>query len=152
MSAYSNEAGVSLNELVAFRLGDQEFCIDIQTVSEIRGWTPATPLPQAPDFVPGVINLRGAVLPVIDLSRFLGFGPTEPTARHVIMVARVGNEAVGLLVDGVSEILAIKNEEVQATPAVVADSGARFVKGLITVEGRMIGIISLADMTAATLH
>ncbi len=152
MSAYSNEAGSALNELVAFRLGDQEYCIDIQSVSEIRGWTPATPLPQAPAYVPGVINLRGAVLPVVDLSQFLGLGRTEPTARHVIMVARIGSEPVGLLVDGVSEILAVKNDAVQPTPNVVAESGAQFVKGLITVEGRMIGIISLADLAPTTFH
>ncbi|MGB8277578.1 MAG: chemotaxis protein CheW, partial [Methylovirgula sp.] len=66
-------------ELMAFRIGAQEFCVDIMAVREIRGFTPATPLPQSPCFVRGVINLRGAVLPIIDLSARLGFGPSQPT-------------------------------------------------------------------------
>ena len=74
-------------ELIAFRIGEQEFCVDIMAVREIRGWTPATPLPHAPSFVRGVINLRGAVLPIIDLgARGSACAPTEPTARHVIIV------------------------------------------------------------------
>ena len=73
-------------ELIAFRIGAQEFCVDIMAVREIRGYTPATALPQAPSFVRGVINLRGAVLAIVDLAARLGFPPAEPTARHVIMV------------------------------------------------------------------
>src|SRR5690349_10774035 len=89
-------------ELIAFRIQDQEFCVDIMAVREIRGWTPATPLPQAPSFVRGVINLRGMVLPIVDLSDRLGLGVTEPSARSVIIVSQVGPQIVGLLVDGVS--------------------------------------------------
>ncbi|MCQ3971320.1 chemotaxis protein CheW, partial [Klebsiella pneumoniae] len=73
-------------ELIAFRIGDQEFCVDIRSVREIRGWAPATPLPQSPAYVRGVLNLRGAVLPIIDLSSRLGLGTAEPSARHVIIV------------------------------------------------------------------
>ena len=73
-------------ELIAFRIGDQEFCVDIMSVREIRGWAPATPLPRTPSFVKGVINLRGAVLPIIDLGARLGLKTSEPTARHVIMM------------------------------------------------------------------
>ncbi len=105
-----NELGIEAmngRELMAFRIGAQEFCVDIMAVREIRGFAPATPLPQSPAFVRGVINLRGAVLPIIDLSARLGFPPAEPTARHVIMVVQVGNQTVGLLVDAVSDILTV---------------------------------------------
>ena len=67
-------------ELIAFRIGGQEFCVNIMSVREIRGWTPATPLPHSPHYVMGVINLRGAVLPIMDLSLRLGMKPAEPTA------------------------------------------------------------------------
>src|SRR5690554_684133 len=92
-------------ELIAFRIGEQEFCVDIMAVREIRGWTPATPLPRTPDYMKGVINLRGAVLPIIDLSGRFGLGDTEPSARHVIMVVQIDGRMVGLLVDAVSDIL-----------------------------------------------
>src|SRR4051812_31236560 len=92
-------------ELIAFRIGDQEFCIDVMSVREIRGWTPATAIPYAPPYVLGVINLRGAVLPIMDLSARLGMKPAEPTVRHVIIVTQVNRHTVGLLVDAVSDIL-----------------------------------------------
>src|ERR1700742_3390878 len=105
-------------ELTSFRIGDQEFCVDIMSVREIRGWTAATPLPRSPDFVRGVINLRGAVLPIIDLSARMGLGVIEPEARHVIIVCRIGGQMVGLLVDAVSDILTITDDLIQATPDV----------------------------------
>jgi chemotaxis signal transduction protein len=81
-----SEKDMSANsELIAFRLGGQEFCVDIMSVRDIRGWTQTTPLPHSPEYVKGVINLRGSVLPVIDLAARLGFKATEPTARHVII-------------------------------------------------------------------
>jgi purine-binding chemotaxis protein CheW len=67
-------------ELIASRIGAQEFCVDIMAVREIRGYTPVTALPQAPSFLRGVINLRGAVLAIVDLAATLGFPPAEPTA------------------------------------------------------------------------
>ncbi len=83
-------------ELIAFRIGDQEFSVNIMSVREIRGWTQATPMPHAPAYVMGVINLRGAVLPIVDMSARLGMKEAEPTARHVIIVAQVKTKIVGL--------------------------------------------------------
>ncbi|MFO1018272.1 MAG: chemotaxis protein CheW [Hyphomonadaceae bacterium] len=130
-------------ELISFRIGEQEYCVDIMAVREIRGWAPATPLPQSPPYVRGVINLRGAVLPVIDLANRLGFGVTEPSARNVIIVVRIGNRVVGLLVDAVSEILTTTSDAIQPTPDVACDAVKRFVKGILAVEGRMISWIVL---------
>jgi purine-binding chemotaxis protein CheW len=130
-------------ELISFRIGDQEFCVDIMAVREIRGWTVATPLPRTPDFVRGVINLRGAVLPIIDLSARLGLGATEPEARHVIIVCRIANQMVGLLVDAVSDILTITDDLIQPAPDVGCDQVRTFVKGIMAVDGRMISLISL---------
>ena len=104
-------------EYITFRIGDQFYCIDIMSVREIRGWTPATTLPRAPGYVRGVINLRGVVLPIIDLADRLGFPPTEPTARHVIIVAQTGKHVVGLLVDAVSDIINMPADKVQPTPS-----------------------------------
>lgn len=130
-------------ELISFRVGAQEFCVDIMAVREIRGWSPATPLPHSPSYVGGVINLRGAVLPVIDLGARLGLRAAEPTARHVIIVAQVNGRTVGMLVDAVSDILTVTEDLVQATPDVACDTVRAFVKGILAVDGRMISLIAL---------
>ena len=130
-------------ELVAFRIGDQEYCVDIMAVREIRGWTPATPLPHGPAYLRGVINLRGAVLPIVDLSARLGLGLAEPTERHVIIVAKVGRQVVGLLVDAVTHILSVGNEAVQSPPDVSSERVRRFVRGLLAIDGRMVTLLAL---------
>lgn len=142
MNAIQKDPSAS-NELIAFRLGGQEFCVDIMSVRDIRGWTQTTPLPHSPDYVKGVINLRGSVLPVIDLAARLGFAPTEPTARHVIIVTQVANQSVGLLVEAVSDILTIGADAIQPTPDVASDLARLFMRGILAIEGRMISLISL---------
>lgn len=130
-------------ELIAFRIGDQEFCVNIMSVREIRGWTPATPMPHAPHYVLGVINLRGAVLPIIDMSLRLGMKLAEPTVRHVIIVAQVGQKAVGLLVDAVSDILTVTDDNVQPTPDIANEMTKNYARGILAIEGRMICMIEL---------
>jgi purine-binding chemotaxis protein CheW len=130
-------------ELISFRIGEQEFCVDIMAVREIRGWTQATPLPQAPSYVRGVINLRGAVLPIVDLSARLGLGATEPSVRNVIIVVRIGTRLVGLLVDAVSEVLTATAEMIQPTPDVSCDAVKMFIRGILALDGRMVSWITL---------
>lgn len=142
MSEAANSGTVG-RELISFRIGAQEFCVDIMEVREIRGWTPATALPQAPPFVRGVINLRGAVLPIVDLGARLGLGTADPTARHVIIVAQVQQQIVGLLVDAVSDILTATDDMIQPTPDVASEMVRTFVRGLLAIEGRMVSFISL---------
>jgi len=134
----SHTAGAR-RELIAFRIGDQEFCVDIMQVREIRGWTACTPLPRTPSY----INLRGAVLPIVDLGARLGLATTEPTARHVIMVVSVGGRTLGLLVEAVSDIINMSDDMVQPTPDVACDQVKTFVKGLFAIDGRMVSLISL---------
>ena len=142
MSEPANHGNLG-RELISFRIGAQEFCVDIMEVREIRGWTPATALPQAPAFVRGVINLRGAVLPIVDLGARLGLGTADPTARHVIIVAQVQNQVVGLLVDAVSDILTVTDDMIQPTPDVASEMVRTFVRGLLAIDGRMVSFISL---------
>ena len=141
VNAVSSSEGYQ--ELIAFRIGEQEFCVDIMSVREIRGWTPATPLPHAQKFVQGVINLRGSVLPIIDLSARLGLGFTTPEARHVIIVVRHGEQEAGLLVDAVCDILSVTCDIIQPTPNVASETVRSFVRGILAVEGRMIGLVGL---------
>lgn len=136
-------SGDDMCELIAFRIGDQEFCIDIMTVREIRGWTPATSLPHSPGHVLGVINLRGVVLPIMDMSLRLGMEPTDPSQRHVIIVSQIGSQYVGLLVDAVSDILAVPASDIQPTPEVSGEINRDFSQGMIPIEDRMVCLIQL---------
>jgi purine-binding chemotaxis protein CheW len=146
MSHATSAAPADASEFVAFRLGEQEFCIDIMSVREIRGWTPATVLPHAPHYVRGVINLRGSVLPIVDLAQRLSFASTEATQRHVIIVVHVGSQIMGLLVDAVSEILNQSTEAIQPMPEVASDTVKSFLHGILAVDGRMIGLIKLDNI------
>lgn len=130
-------------ELIAFRIGEQEFCVNIMSVREIRGWTPATPMPHAPSYMRGAINLRGAVLPIVDLSARLGMKETEPSARHVIIVAQMKSRMVGLLVEAVSDILTITDENIQPVPEVSSELEKQYARGILAIDKRMICMIEL---------
>ncbi|SFE08706.1 chemotaxis protein CheW [Roseivivax sediminis] len=131
-------------ELVSFAIGEQDFCMDIMLVREIRGWTNVTMLPHAPSYILGVINLRGAVVPIVDLASRLGLTPLEPTQRHVIIIAVLGNQTVGFLVSAVSDILGISPSEIQPPPKVGADATAGFIEGVIASDDRMLRILNIA--------
>jgi purine-binding chemotaxis protein CheW len=152
MSEMNTAPTLNSVELMAFRIGSQEFCVDIVSVREIRGWTPATALPHSPDFVRGVINLRGVVLPIVDLAARLGLAYVEPTSRHVIIVAQVGKQVVGLLVDAVSEILTVSDDMVQPTPDVASEMAKTFVRGVLAINERMISLIALDEILPKTLR
>jgi len=136
-------------QFITFRTGDQEFGADIMTIREIRGWTPATPLPHAPEYVRGVINLRGAVVPVVDLKCRLGRGQTEATAKHVIIVVRCGQRTIGLLVDAVSDIMTVTSADIQATPELARDVHSQLVDGIAVLDQRMVTVLSMEQLTAS---
>lgn len=143
MNDIATIASLDRRELISFCIGEQEYCVDIMAVREIRGWTPSTPLPQTPGYIRGVINLRGAVLPVMDLAARMGLPPVEPSARSVIIVVKVSERLVGLLVDAVSDILSITDDVIQPPPDVACDRVRSFVRGLFSMDGRMISQIAL---------
>ncbi|MFB2531748.1 chemotaxis protein CheW [Paracoccus sp. p4-l81] len=131
-------------ELLSFRLAEQEYSVDIMSVREIRGWTRATPLPHSPAHVRGVINLRGTVLPVVDLSVRLGMDKVDGDSRNVIIVVHIGGQTAGLLVDAVSDILALPRSELQPPPTIGNEDANGFVQALTIVDGRMIRVLDLA--------
>jgi purine-binding chemotaxis protein CheW len=138
-------------ELVGFRVGEQAFCIDITSVIEIRGWTPTTPLPQAPDYMKGVVNLRGLVLPIIDLAARLGLPTQEPSARHAIMVVKCGDRTVGLLVEAVSDIVELDDSARQETPDLGDGAGGSgVISGIFAVDGEMISLLDLDNVLPPT--
>lgn len=130
-------------QFITFRSGEQEFGADIMVIREIRGWTETTPLPHTPDYVRGVINLRGVVLPVVDLKSRLGRALTDANPKHVIVVVETLNRTIGLLVDAVSDILAVTAGEVQPSPDLARDAQSAFVDGIAVLGERMVTILSM---------
>ena len=130
-------------QLITFQLGDQILGVDIMAIREIRAWSPATPLPNVPAHVRGVVNLRGVVLPVLDLRHRLGWGVAGPSARHVIIVVRIGEQLQGLIVDAVNDIVTIPPEAMQPLPDMGDATAAHYLEGLATIEQRLILILAL---------
>ncbi len=133
----------SQTEYLSFGIGDHEYSIDIMSVREIRGWTRTTSLPHAPRFVRGVINLRGTVLPVVDLAMRLGLEESDPEERNVIIVVDVGSRVMGLRVDAVSDILSFRPDQLQPPPDVATNSNTPFVKALTILDDRMVRLLDL---------
>ncbi|MDO6964803.1 chemotaxis protein CheW [Rhizobium alvei] len=133
-------------EIIAFRLHDQEFCVRTTTIREIRGWAPSTPIPHSPKEVVGVMNLRGTVIPIIDLAYKLGMPGTAANERSAIVVTEVKNMIIGMLVDRVSDILTIKSIEVQPAPEITTSFDKSFTEGIIARENGMICFLNLAKM------
>lgn len=138
-------------QLITFELGDRRLGIDIMAIREIRAWSPATPLPNVPPHVRGVVNLRGVVLPVLDLRYLLGWGTTEPSARHVIIVVRIGDQLQGIIVDAVSDIVTIGPDNVQPLPDVGDVSATGFLEGIATIDDRLIMILDLGRLVETSV-
>jgi purine-binding chemotaxis protein CheW len=150
--ARQDRAPGASRELIIFRVGDQDFCVEAVDVKEIRGWTPATLLPDSPAYVRGVINLRGAVLPIVDLAARLELPGIEPTARHVVIVVWIGRRLVGLLVDAVCDILTVSGDVLQPTPTLRSETVESLVSALITVGDRMVAQLALEHVLPAFLE
>jgi purine-binding chemotaxis protein CheW len=130
-------------ELITFAIGDEQYGVDIMAVREIKGWSEISHLPGQPDYVRGVLNLRGVMVPIIDLRCRFGGGLTEATALHVVIIVQIQDQQIGLLADRVLDIVAFEGEQVQPVPSVVRNGRTEFLSGLITVEGGMIAMIDL---------
>ncbi|MGE3691711.1 MAG: chemotaxis protein CheW [Novosphingobium sp.] len=133
-------------EFITFEVSGQLFALDIMAIREIRAWTPATRVPHVPRHVAGVVNLRGTVLPVIDLAVRLGWESTEATPRHAIIVTQLDAQASGLIVESVSDIVTIPADSLQNPPASAADTIAPFIEGLAAIDDRMAIVLDLAAL------
>jgi purine-binding chemotaxis protein CheW len=145
----SNPASsVGASQFVSFALGDDQYGVDIMVVREIKGWTAVTHLPKQPDYVRGVLNLRGAMVPIVDLRCRFGQGLTDATPMHVVIMVQVGSRVVGVLADRVLDIVSFDEGDVQPVPRMAQAGRADFLSGLVTVEGQMIALIDLPPLLA----
>ena len=150
-------------QFITCTLDDAEYGIDIMSVREIKGWTDTTAIPQAPAWIRGVINLRGVIVPILDLRVRFGMAATAPTAMHVVVIIQTGRRTAGLLVDAVSDIIAVAPEEIRPVPEIGAGAPEQLLCGLVPRDRGMVALVSLDSLlnfnddaaalpAASTLH
>lgn len=137
--------------VVAVQVRAQEFALDIMSVREIRGWSPPTPLALAPSYVQGMIDLRGVVIPIIDLGARLALGTSETRATSVVVVTEVRGRLAGLLVDGVSDLIDVEAARLQPTPETGSAEPGEVIAGIFEIEGRILSLIDLNAVVPADL-
>ena len=137
-------------EFISFAIGDEQYGIDIMAVREIREWADVTHLPKQPDYVRGVLNLRGVIVPIIDLRCRFGQGLTETTPLHIMIIVQIASRQVGFLADRVLDIVSFETDKIQPVPQVEVDGGANFLSGLVTIGDDMIALIDLPNLLAVS--
>lgn len=131
------------NQYLTFTLGKEEYGVPILAVQEIKGYVAATPIPHTPAYINGVMDLRGIIMPVLDLRVKFGMPSAEYDQFTVIIVVKVKSKMLGLVVDAVSDVLSVKSEEIQATPEFGAQVDTRFIQGLAKAGEKLVVLLDL---------
>ena len=137
------------NLCLTFRLSDQDYGIAIGKVQEIREWTKVTPLPSSPSYIRGMLNLRGAIVPVIDLRRRFGLDALEHDNTTVIIVVNVGSRLAGLLVDTVSDVISVDHGQRRALPEFEGHANRRFIESLAQIDDRLMLLLNVDQLVAS---
>ncbi len=133
-------------QIVGFRVGRETYGVPITTVHEIVRVPEITAVPDAPDYLEGVINLRGKIVSIIDLRKRFGEAAAQPTSKNRILVAEVNGKLLGLVVDSASEVLKLTRSEIEAPPALVQEGRLNCVTGVAKLRGRLIILIDLVRL------
>jgi len=149
--ARSSDASASdgVIEFISFSIGEDQYGVAIMSVREIKGWSGVTHLPKQPDYVRGVLNLRGVMVPIIDLRCRFGQGLTDASSMHVVIIVQIGDKVVGLLADRVLDIVSFEASKIQKVPSVGGAEQADFLSGLITIDDAMIALIDLEHLLSS---
>jgi len=145
----AREVGNTLSgthQFVTFAIGNEEYAVDIMKVREIQAWSEVTVLPNQPEYMRGVLNLRGIIVPIFDLRSRFNQGITDATSIHVVVIIAVGDRIIGILVDRVSDILTVDSSEIRAVPDVEDREDGEHIIGLVTAEERMVALLDTASL------
>jgi purine-binding chemotaxis protein CheW len=145
-STDNTTAGDEVLQFVTFTLNDEEYAVDILSVQEINRITEITKVPNSPDYVEGVINLRGKVIPVINLRSKFGFEEKETDENSRIIIMEIQGIINGVIVDSVSEVLRIPASAIEAAPSVSSDTISQFIKGLAKLDNRLIILVEINNL------
>ncbi|MDQ3261250.1 MAG: chemotaxis protein CheW [Pseudomonadota bacterium] len=144
--SHKNQKAAEKQEFLAFTLGSEEYCIDILKVQEIRGYEPVTPLPNTPAFMKGVVNLRGLIVPIIDLRIKLDLYKVEYDQFTVVIILGIRGRIIGVVVDSVSDVVALEADEIKPAPQMGAAIKTDYINGLASVDERMLIIIDIEKL------
>lgn len=149
--AEKGQAETDDNQILSFILGDEEYGVDILRVQEIKGWERTTSIPNSPDYVMGVINLRGAVVPVVDLRVRFGLDDITYDDSTVVIILRANNnehsdKIIGVVVDGVSDVHGMSVDSLQSAPEVSGAIHTEYVNGLATVGDKMVIVLHVDQL------
>ena len=147
----SGSGNADVSQFISFAIGDDQYGVDIMSVREIKGWSQITRLPRQPDYMRGVLNLRGVMVPIIDLRCRFGQGMTEATPLHVVIVVQIGANHVGLLADRVLDIVGCNASQVLPVSRVAQGSRVDFLSGLVTIDSGMIALIDLSHTLSVSI-
>ncbi len=134
------------SEFISFAIGDEQYGVNIMAVREIKGWSVVTHLPNQPDYVRGVLNLRGVMVPIVDLRCRFGQGSTETTPMHVVIIVQIGIRQVGLLADRVLDIVSFEPSQVQPVPRIANSTRVNFLSGLVTTGDTLLALVDLPNI------
>jgi purine-binding chemotaxis protein CheW len=144
--AAGGDEGSHSQEYLTFTLGPEEYAIDILKVQEIRGYEQPTSIANAPAFIKGVINLRGIIVPIVDMRIKFGVGKAEYTPFTVVIILSLGGRVVGMVVDGVSDVTSLRADQVRPPPEFAATVDTRYIKGLGTLGERMLIVVDIEKL------
>ena len=141
----------NLMQFLSFTLGDEEYGIDILSVQEIRSWEPVSRIPNVPSYEKGVVNLRGAIVPIIDLRERFGLGHLDYTPLTVVVVLQVEtemgqNRVMGVVVDSVSDVIDVNKKTIQNAPNFGTKVSTEFINGLASVKERMVMLLDVEKL------
>jgi purine-binding chemotaxis protein CheW len=139
-------APAGVMQFISFAIGNDQYGVDIMSVREIKGWSDATHLPRQPEYIRGVLNLRGVMVPIVDLRCRFGQGKTDASPMHVVIIVSVDNRLVGLLADRVLDIVSVEVAKIQPVPHIAKSARVTFLAGLVTLEDFMIALIDLSNL------
>ena len=136
-------------EMLVFRLGNEEYGVDILKVQEIRGYEKVTPIPRSPEYLKGVVNLRGTIVPVVDLRVKFAMANPSYDSLTVVIVLRIAGRVIGAVVDGVSDVVQLGPNDVRDAPSLGAMVDSSYLAGVATQGGRMILVVDIEKLLSA---
>jgi len=139
----TNTSTTAAGEYLTFVLGTEEYGLDILKVQEIRGYDAVTQIANTPDFIKGVVNLRGKIVPIVDLRIKFNLGKVEYNEFTVVIILNLSGRVIGIVVDGVSDVMALKEEQLCDVPSLVTNIDTKYIVGLATVEEQMLILVDI---------
>lgn len=151
MDSRSEDAATAApkKEYLSFRLGQEEYCLDILSVQEIRGYDTVTTIANTPEFIKGVINLRGNIVPIVDLRIKFNLSEARYDATTIVIILNLSRKMIGIVVDSVSDVIALPLESIREAPRFGSAINTEFISGMATIDGRMLIVVDIQRLMSS---